>query len=146
VLGHRGCDAGTPGWFLSAGRPDQYEFVVSDDGESLSVEPRADPLEGNFEFVHCADPSALAGKRVRFTTRLKAEKVEGGVARLRFYGEDRSRERVLFSEKKVTGTYDWTDFELETEVPDGLGLFSYGITFKSQGKLWISNPTLSETP
>jgi len=139
VLGHRGCDTNTQGWFLSVGRPDQYRFSISEDGETLEVEPIANPLEGGFEFVHCADPGEFNGKRVRFSALVKASQVTGE-ARLRLRGENIQKKMIIYEKTQLFGDYDWKEVSVEAEVDDETALFSYGLTFRSPGKLWLSLP------
>jgi hypothetical protein len=142
VLGHRGCDANTQGWFLSVGTPEQYNFTVSDDGETVEVEPNTPNLTGNFEFIHCADQREFIGKQVQLTVAIKAQGVTG-TAQLRLRGENPQREAILNQETKVGGTYDWQDFSVQTLVGSDVTLFSYGLTFRSAGKLWFSHPVFS---
>jgi hypothetical protein len=145
VLGHRGCDTNTQGWYLGKGKPDEYDYTESDDGETLVVQPNVQNLTGAFEFVHCVDANQIAGKHIQFRVRLKAQDVKD-VAQLRFWGENPSRERILFKSEKVTGTYDWKDFAIEADVPSEVTLFNYGITFKNSGKLWVSHPVFGVNP
>jgi hypothetical protein len=142
VLGHRGCDTNTQGWFLSVGTPEQYNFTVSEDGETVEVEPNTPNLTGNFEFIHCADQRQFIGKRVRLTVAITAQGVTD-TAQLRLRGENPQREAILNEETKVGGTYDWKDFSVETEVGPEVTLFSYGLTFRSAGKLRFSHPVFS---
>jgi hypothetical protein len=67
-------------------------------------------------------------------------------AQLRLRGENPQREAILNQETKVGGTYDWQDFSVETEVGPDVTLFSYGLTFRSAGKLWFSHPVFSVIP
>jgi hypothetical protein len=145
VLGHRGCDTNTQGWFLSVGTPEQYDFTVSEDGETLAVEPNIPNPTGNFEFIHCSDIGLLTDKTVRFSAKIKAERVSQ-TAQLRLRGEDLHREKILYKDIKVGGTHDWKDFTLEADVGRDVTLFSYGLTFRSPGKLWISHPTIDVAP
>jgi hypothetical protein len=145
VLGHRGCDANTQGWFLSVGTPEQYNFTVSDDGETVEVEPNTPNLTGNFEFIHCADQREFIGKQVQLTVAIKAQGVTD-TAQLRLRGENPQREAVLYQETKVGGTYDWRDFSVQALVGSDVTLFSYGLTFRSAGKLWFSHPVFNVIP
>jgi hypothetical protein len=144
ILGHRGCDLNTPGWFLSVGTPEQYDFTTSDDGETVFVEPNTSPPTGNFEFNHCADPRDIVGKRVRFTVWVKADGVPpqgtGQFAYARLLGFDDQWQRKLFQDTDIEGTYDWKQISIEAEIDPGLAIFAYGISFRSPGKLWISHP------
>lgn len=139
VLGHRGCDVNTVGWFLSVGTPEQYDFKVSDDGESLEVTPDVSKPTGGFEFVHCADASQLVGHRVRFSAQVRAQAAVD-IAQLRLRGENVRREKILYDDIKVGGTHGWKDYFLESEVGPDVTLFSYGLTFNGMGKLWLSHP------
>ncbi|MGZ3698032.1 MAG: hypothetical protein ACXWP5_07855, partial [Bdellovibrionota bacterium] len=133
------------GWVLSVGPPEQYDFTVAEDGESLVVEPNVPNPSGQFEFIHCADPGQFVGKRVRFTARMKAQDIPR-VAQIRLRGEDFRRQKILSEVVKANGTYDWKDFSVEAEVGAEVALFSYGVTFNSTGKLWISHPTFEVIP
>jgi hypothetical protein len=145
VLGHRGCDTNTMGWYLGKGKPEEYDYTESDDGETLVVQPNMQNLTGAFEFVHCVDSNLIAGKHIQFQVRLKAQDVKD-TAQLRFWGENPSRERILFKSEEVTGTYDWREFTIDADVDPAVTLFNYGITFRSSGKLWVSHPVLSISP
>jgi hypothetical protein len=142
VLGHPGCQTNTQGWFLSVGRPDQYEFSVSEDGETVEVTPNVPTPDGNFEFVHCADPGELIGKRVRFTAQIRAENVTG-VAQLRLRSEDQHRNVIGRVETQAGGTHAMQEYAAEIDVTREASIFSYGVTFKSPGRLWISHPTVT---
>jgi hypothetical protein len=142
VLGHRGCDQNTQGWYLGVGKPEQYDYIVSEDGESLEVKANVPTLGGAFEFVRCADAGAISGKRVRFTAKIKAEGVSQ-IAQIRLRGENTKRERIVYQDTQVIGTYDWKDFSVEADVAPDVTIFNYGLTFRSSGKLWISHPTFN---
>jgi hypothetical protein len=139
VIGHRGCDTNTQGWYLGKGKPEEYDYTESEDGETLVVQRNVQNLTGAFEFVHCVDANQIAGKHIQFRVKLKAQDVKD-VAQLRLWGENASRERILFKSEKVIGTYDWKDFAIEADIPSEVTLFNYGITFKNSGKLWVSRP------
>lgn len=145
VLGHRGCDTNTQGWFLSVGNPEQYDFTVSDDGETVVVSPNVPQPTGNFEFVHCVDMGQVMEKKVRMTAQIKAEGVTQ-TANLRLRGEDLHRKKIVGGETLVGGTHDWKEYSVDGTIGRDVALFSYGLTFKSVGKLWISHPTLMVIP
>lgn len=144
VLGHHGCDLNTQGWFLSVGNPEQYDFTISNDGETVVVEPNTSPPTGNFEFNHCVDPGQVVGKRVRFTVWIKAEGVtaegKGQIARARVLGFDDRWQQHVFEGTDIKGTYDWKEFSIEADVGPEVTLFAYGVSFRSPGKLWIGHP------
>ncbi len=145
ILGHHGCDLNTQGWFLSSGTPEQYDFSVSRDGETLVVKSKLPKPTGNFEFVHCADPGPLLGKKVRLSVEVRAQNVNQ-TAQLRLRGEDLKWKKVFTREEPVTGTYDWKMASVEAEVGREVTLFSYGLTLRSAGKLWFRRPTFEVVP
>jgi len=145
VLGHRGCDVNTQGWFLSVGTPEQYDFKVSEDGETIEVKSNVDKPTGNFEFVQCVNAGEVAGRRVRFTARVKAQNVSE-LAQIRFRGEDRDRRRITYRDLKVGGSHGWQDYSLDVEVSPEVALFSFGLTYRSTGKIWMSRPEFAILP
>lgn len=82
----------------------------------------------------------IAGKKVRLEAYVKAQDVTE-TAELRLRSEDRWQNRNLYEATPATGTYEWKKITVEATVPEVVGNFSYGLTFRSSGRIWLSHPT-----
>jgi len=105
VLSHSGCPLNTQDWFLSVGNPEQYDFLISEDWETLVVEPNTPRLTSNFEFIHCAEGADVRGKHVKCSAKINTQDVFQ-IAQLHLRGENSQQEKVFSKETKIQGTYD----------------------------------------
>ncbi len=86
---------------------------------------------------------SLVGKELRLRGFLKADAVEGGYAGLwmRIDGAfvEGRPEQLAFdnmSDRGVTGTQDWTPYEIVLEVPEGAQDVFFGALFTGRGSAW----------
>lgn len=135
------------GWFISGSKPDHYETGVDTSvphsGTRCAYMKNAviQPDEFGTLMQECS-PGDYLGKRVRMTSWIKSERVQGWVgAWMSVYGKE-GRINVSFDNmcnRKITGTTDWTKYEIVLDVPRESTKIAFGVILCGKGKLWFDD-------
>ena len=83
-----------------------------------------------------------AGKRVKFSGYIKTENVTNGYAGLWWRVDGASREVLAFDNMQsrgVTGTTDWTRYEIDLPVDAKATNINFGALFPGQGTAWFDD-------
>ena len=135
------------GWFLSGGRPDQYKVkldrTTSHSGtQSACMENVDDNPEDFGTLMQECSPDSFLNKRVRLTCWIKTSDVQDWVgAWFSVYGQA-GRINISFDNmcnRKISGTTDWTKYELVLEVPHDASKLAFGVILNGSGKLWFDD-------
>jgi hypothetical protein len=142
----RNCERERPGWHILSESPSGDYRIGFDPALSSSQEQVAfirsatDNPRSRAELAHCADMSAVSGKRVRFTALIKADSVRDR-ASLQVRAHDQNRSPIAREVARFRGTFDWKPLTVELDIPAAATTALYGIAFEGEGKAWIRHPS-----
>jgi AraC-like DNA-binding protein len=88
---------------------------------------------------HYSIPYNFKGKRIKVSAYMKTENVSdqgwGGL----YIRVDPFVDFINMRSHNITGTTDWTKYELEVDINDDAYSFSFGAMIADQGKIWVDN-------
>lgn len=134
-------------WFLSGGRPDQYtvnlDTTISHSGtRSACMENLDDSPEDFGTLMQESSAASFLNKRVRLTCWIKTNEVQDWVgAWFSVYGQA-GEINVSFDNmcnRKISGTTDWTKYDLVLDVPPEASKLAYGVILSGRGQLWFDD-------
>lgn len=137
------------GWFKTGSKPESYEWGKADekynDGKVYylkSIEPSIDGFGTIMTYIM---PEQYSGKRIRLTGFVKNESITGWAGMwMRVDGTDKNKSLAFdnMSKRAITGTNDWTKYEIVLDVaPEAIGI-AYGFLVHGTGNAWFSGFTL----
>ena len=92
----------------------------------------------NFKALAYTIPATFSGKKIKLTGYLKTENVDGGFAGLWL----RIDPNIAFDNmrsKKIQGTNDWTQYEIELDYEERASAIVFGGLLVGKGKIWIDD-------
>lgn len=139
------------GWILGGDDPNSYEVgidtAVSRSGSQSAYMTHAkeDP-KGFGTLMQEMSPEDYAGKRLRMTMWVKSEKAFGVQPWLRIDGPQPHQPLGFDNcfERRLTGTRDWTKFDIVLDVPEESTNIAFGIILAGTGKVWFDDVDFAE--
>lgn len=147
-------ESGTAAWFLAGDQPHDYRIggdtaVVHEGAASASLRSEGASHGGFGTLMQMVRPDGFAGTRVRMSAWVRAENVaEWAGLWLRVDGPDRgtSGQPLSFDNmqrRPITGTRDWTRYEIVLDVPTTAGAIAFGILLHGTGAVWLDDVTFA---
>jgi hypothetical protein len=135
-------------WFLSGSAPQDYQISLDDstftEGQT-SVLLQSDTAQSN-EFGTLMQgfvPDAFRGQRVRLTADVKSEDALQVMPWMRVDGPRGQTLQIDNNDDQfLTGTVDWTPYEIVLDVPEESTGISFGLIVGGSGRGWIDNVQL----
>ena len=133
------------GWMKAGNKPDFYDI-----GKDDEINYNSTPVyylrsifkvtEGFGTILKNLKPTDYLGKRVRMTGYIKSENITGYAGMwMRVDGEVQG---VYLSfdnmyNRQITGSNDWTKYEIVLDVPDSSTNIGYGVLIQGEGEIWF---------
>jgi hypothetical protein len=145
--------AESPGWHVAGQEPEAYEVILDPDDAGgaadispVTVKSRSDEPEGFVSVLRWLDASGYHGRRIRFSTRIRTEELDGRAGIwMRVDGREQ-REVLAFAntrDRPIRGTTDWTPYALVIDVsPDARYVF-FGLVVNGVGRVFMDGTELS---
>jgi len=151
--------AGPEGWRLQGNDPSSYlmdrDSIETYAGKasgrlmSVCVSDGSDSTmrcRGFGTMMQCIEAAGYARKRIRFSGYVKAREVrERAGLWMRVDGEGEPPQTLAFDNMKdrpITGTRDWTRYEVVLDVRKDATHICFGILLRGQGTVWLSGASL----
>jgi hypothetical protein len=135
------------GWFVAGDTPQDYEFGVDQEvaysGKASGyIKSRGLP-RGFGTLMQMIKANIYRGKRLRISAYLKSEKVARASMWMRVDGAE---EKILsfdnMLDRSITGTTNWTKYDIVLEVPPESIHIAFGVILAGQGHVWVDNISL----
>jgi Domain of unknown function (DUF151) len=137
--------AGTKGWTFGEGPSQSFDWgidtnMVYQGHPSFFLKTKEGATKGKAGLQQSFIADEYRGKRLRLSSLLKTENVEGGTGLwLQMEGINETLRQANAEVHALQGTHDWIRRELSVEVPQesisvGLGLLLFG-----RGQVWLSD-------
>ena len=128
-------------WHLTGDSPSYYES--GSDGYSY-IKARSDSAPGFAALMQATLPNNYQGKRIRFSAKVKTERVGTAQLWLRVDRPDGTMQLDNMSNRPVRDTSDWHRYECVLDVPTGSSNIAFGLILTGSGKAWIDDATIEE--
>jgi hypothetical protein len=139
------------GWFPAGTHPNEYDMdvdtSVKHSGEASGhIKSKVDTPSGFGTLMQSFLAEDYRNKRIQLTAWAKTQDVQtwAGV----WMRVDGSNGRILafdnMSNRPITGTTDWKQYELVLDIPEEGALISFGVLVTGKGEAWIDDITFKE--
>lgn len=138
-----------PATWGGGGDPADYQFgpdyMTLQDGVATGhIKSKTDSPKSFASFATGRSPGVLAAKRVRFSAPVRAQGVLGW-AGMWMRVDNAQGKPIAFDNmmgRPITGTRDWTRYEIVLDVAKEAAMIYYGILLSGPGEVWIGRATL----
>lgn len=141
--------AAPAGWRLAGSKPSAYDAGVDKNVKrsgraSGFLKSKETSVDGFGTLMQSIAPTRYAGKRVRLSAVVKADKVAGWAGLwLRVDGEGSSPLAFDNMEgRAIRGSADWKGYEVVLDVPSEATAVAFGVLLSGTGALWIDDVKL----
>ncbi|CAM1341735.1 hypothetical protein [Tenacibaculum amylolyticum] len=109
--------------------------IVKNGNKAVSLEHKRNKKTSLLSYI----PAIHKGKQLKVTAYIKTK----GVKHVEFW--TRADHNGAYANKYISGTNDWTKFEIMIDLTEPLkyDYFTFGVTLKGKGKVWIDDFELS---
>lgn len=136
-------------WFLAGSDPQDYvatlDRTVFESGKaSAALASSAEHPKGFGTLMQMTEPGAFAGKRIRFSARVRSAGVQAW-AGLWFRVDGSERRSLAFDnmqDRPIKGDSDWTPCSIVLDVSSEASALAFGILLQGVGKVWIDSATI----
>lgn len=140
------------GWFQTGSPELKSDYTLGIDANAEWVDPRsgyikytgtAETVEGFSTLMQSASPTEYLGKRVRFSAYIQSRNVSEKA--WLWARTDVSNGRGTFDncyDRALSGSKDWTLFEIVLDVPEDAFKMSYGLGLTGKGEAWMNGFTI----
>lgn len=136
-------------WFLAGSSPQDYvatsDRAVFQSGKaSASLASTAEQPKGFGTLMQMTEPDAFAGKRIRFSARVRSAGVQAW-AGLWFRVDSDDKRSLAFDnmqDRPIKGDSDWTSYSIVLDVSSDASALAFGILLQGVGKVWIDSATI----
>lgn len=142
------------GWVKAGSAPESYDMGIDkgagQNGKNAATIKSIDKkIKGFGTLMQKCLPDNYLGKRVRMTGYLKTKDVSDWTGFwFRIDDQKGSHESLGFDnmhdgkkDRSITGTTDWTKYEIVLDVPLCASSFAYGALLSGTGQIWFDNIT-----
>jgi len=124
-------------WIVAGSAPGDYEFNANN--LWIAAKPGATPY-GFGTLMQKVDAGSYRGSRWRLSARMRTSEAHHAQMWMRVDGEDRT---VLgfdnMSSRPVSGTTDWTAYDIVLDVPADSAAISFGFFLNGSGAVWAED-------
>jgi hypothetical protein len=118
--------------------------TVSHSGKyAMTIKAIDQSLEGPGKILQTVNADKYKGKRIKMTGYVKTAAVSVGWAGLRLeVNEPNAVHARIYDhmrDRKITGTTDWTKYELVLDVPEYATTITFGLQLEGQGQVWMDD-------
>jgi len=137
------------GWIIAGNHPESYKIatdssITKSGNYSMTIQSLEDKIEGFGNFVQQCSPDKFSGKRIRMSGYIKSEDVTNWAG---FWVRVNVDSIVVSFDnmhdckinRSVTGTTDWTKYEIVVDVPTNATMISFGTLLAGTGQIWFDN-------
>ena len=137
---------GMDGWFKAGDAPENYEIGKDEkeyylDTSSYYIASVIDSHEGFGTIMKSIVPMVYLGHHVRMHAYIKSENVQGWVGMwMRVDGKSEEYRTLAYDNmqnRPITGTTDWTEYEIVLDVPEEAIGIAHGVRIVGPGKVWF---------
>lgn len=139
--------ANTPdGWTKAGTEPESYDTgvttEVSKSGNAsafLKSKAEADEIKGFVTLMQSVSAAKYLGKKIRLSGYIKSENVNVWAALWMRVDAANNKSALAFDnmgDRPITGSTDWTHYEIVLEVAKEAGNISFGFLLAGKGTLW----------
>lgn len=134
-------------WFAAGSAPKSYDMGIDEKAgqngkNAATIQSKKDKIKGFGTLMQNCNPDNYLGKRVRLTGFIKSENVEGW-AGLWFRVDQKDSDYAIsfdnMKNRSVTGTTEWTKYEIVLDVPLNATNLAYGALLSGTGKIWFDD-------
>ncbi len=134
-------------WYAAGSTPKSYKMGIDvgagqEGNNAATIQSKNDKIKGFGTLMQNCNPDNYLGKRVRMTGYIKSETVEGWAGLWLRVDQKDSDYAISFDNMKnraVTGTTEWTKYEIVLDVPLNATNLAYGALLSGTGKIWFDN-------
>ena len=117
--------------------------VVRGGHSSLSIQAKVPKPSNSRSLTQIIKADSYRGKRVRLSGYLKTREVsESSSLWLRIDGPTAAQGYDVMDRRPVTGTTEWTKYELTLDVPESAMRLAFGALLTGSGQIWVDDLTL----
>lgn len=142
------------GWILRGSAPANYlagvDTAIKAAGEGsgfLASKPAVELNDSGFGTMMQTIPAeAWRGRKVRFRAQVRATNVKGWAGLWMRVDGAEPNEPLAFDnmgDRPITGTSEWTAYEIVLNVPNGATRIAFGILLAGKGQVWIDDASLA---
>ena len=149
-LGFCNTDVSIIGWHKTGSKPSSYKTgvdlnIFKTGQKSVVIESQENNIDGFVAIAQACNARSFLGTRIKMTSYIKSENLTDWAGMwLRI--DSKSGEEVLgfdnMQDRPVTGTSDWTKYQIIMEVPAASGSLKYGVLMSGTGKIWFDNVSI----
>lgn len=125
---------------------DNYYVAIDNEihhSGNASITIQSKPSSKNFQPFSYSFPADFGGKKIKLTGYIKTEDVTGGYAGF-WMRIDPNGSFDNMANRKITGTTDWTKYEIELDLkPAQARKVVFGALISGKGKMWIDDLEIS---
>lgn len=134
-------------WYLSGSLPGSYKAGIDNTvfrkgNKSILIESLEKNIEGFATVMQTCNARDYLGTTVKMTGYIKSENVASWAGMwLRVDSADTHVSLAFdnMQDRPVTGTSDWTKYEIVLDVPKESGTLNFGVLLSGTGKIWVDN-------
>ncbi len=142
------------GWFIAGSKPDSYEMGIDkgagQDGKNAATIKSVDKkIKGFGTLMQDCLPDKYLGKRIRLSGFLKTSNVSDWAGLWLRIDQKNTNNCLGFdnmhdgkTRRSVTGTTDWTKYEIVLDVPMDAGNIAFGALMGGTGQIWFDDLTI----
>jgi beta-lactamase regulating signal transducer with metallopeptidase domain len=134
------------GWLKTGDAPENYEIGKDTEGyyrdtSSYYIASIIESHEGSGTIMKSIAPMEYLGHHVRMRTHIKSENVQDWAGMwMRVDGKSEEYRVLAFDNmqnRPITGTTDWTEYEIVLDVPEEAIGIAHGVLIHGPGKVWF---------
>ncbi len=134
-------------WHKAGSHPDSYEMgmdnqVFNSGAQSAYIQSKKEKIKGFGTLMQSSKVGKYRGKKVKMTGFIKTESVKGWSGMWLRIDPANGGKSLSFDNmynRKLTGTKDWSKYEIVLDVPAGSYSMSYGVLLNGTGKVWFDD-------
>ena len=137
------------GWLRAGSKPKSYDIGIDD---SITYNQKSTYYLKSIEYVTDVfgtimkniHPEEFLGKKVRMTGYIKSENLKGYAGMWMRVDGEKPGTVLTFDNmynRQITGSNDWTKYEIVLDVPDSSANIGYGVLVHGEGEIWFPGLT-----
>ena len=139
------------GWFKAGSKPKSYDMGIDtasgQNGSNASTIKSIDKeIPGFGTLMQNSSPADYLGRRIRMTGNLKTKDVSSWAGLWLRVDKKGSQKPLAFdnmlngkSDRSITGTTDWNQYEIVLDVPLAASNIAYGALLSGTGQIWFND-------
>lgn len=136
-------------WWKAGEAPDNYYMGIDkvaghSSTDTFTIQYIGETPKGFGTLMTICSAEKYLGKRIRMKASLKSKNITTLAGMWLRVDQAKKQEPLAFDNmqgRPITGTTDWTNYEIVLDVPNNASQLAYGVLLESSGQVWFENLT-----